>query len=72
MGTAVIELTVCTAYQGSGCTQCYESCPIPEQAIRLNEGLPEILSQECTGCGVCVFDCPTLGAITIHPPALIA
>jgi ferredoxin-type protein NapG len=65
LGTAMIELTVCTAYQGSGCTTCYDTCPIPDQAIRLVEGLPEVIPEACTGCGVCVYECPTPGAIMI-------
>ncbi len=68
MGTAVIDLAVCTAYQGSGCHVCYDVCPIPEEAIRLTEGLPEILPIGCTGCGVCVFHCPTPEAIFIKAP----
>jgi ferredoxin-type protein NapG len=67
MGTAVIELTVCTAYQGSGCKVCYDTCPIPNTAIQITEGLPEIVPEGCTGCGVCVFSCPTPEAIAIRP-----
>ncbi len=67
LGTAVIELTVCTAFQGSGCTTCYTSCPIPGQAIELVEGLPQIIAEGCTGCGACVYDCPTPTALHIRP-----
>lgn len=67
LGTAVIELTVCTAYQGSGCKTCYEKCPIPNEAIQLVEGLPQVVPEQCTGCGACVYECPTPGALSIRP-----
>jgi NAD-dependent dihydropyrimidine dehydrogenase PreA subunit len=60
---AVIELTVCTAYQGSGCHICYDVCPIQDNAIKLVENLPQILPDQCTGCGDCLQACPTPGAI---------
>jgi Fe-S-cluster-containing dehydrogenase component len=42
-----------------------DSCPV--NAIRKNEqGLVEIVSEECTGCANCVGACPA-GAIKIHP-----
>lgn len=44
---------------------CMDSCPV--NAIRKNEqGLVEIVSEECTGCANCVGACPA-GAIKIHP-----
>lgn len=67
LGVAVIELTVCTAYRGSGCRICYDTCPIPDEAIRLAEGLPQVIADQCTGCGACVFSCPTPDAIRIVP-----
>lgn len=67
LGTAVIELTVCTAYEGSGCKVCYTMCPISNDAIQLIEGLPQIVPEHCTGCGVCVYECPTPQAISIRP-----
>ncbi len=66
LGTAIIEITECTAFQGSGCKVCYEVCPIKNEAILLIEGLPQIVPEACTGCGVCVFTCPTSGAISIR------
>lgn len=67
LGTAIIELTVCTAYRGSGCKACYDACPIPDEAIRVVEGLPQVVSEYCTGCGVCVYACPTPEALRIRP-----
>lgn len=67
LGTAVIELTVCTAFRGSGCRTCYTVCPLPDEAIQLIEGLPQIVPESCTGCGVCVYECPEPGALTLRP-----
>ncbi len=66
MGKARIELTVCSAYTGSGCHVCYDSCPLIDEAIQLVEGLPQINMDHCTGCGVCVYDCPTPGSIMVY------
>jgi Pyruvate/2-oxoacid:ferredoxin oxidoreductase delta subunit len=54
---AVIQGRFCLAYQGSFCSVCYERCPVPH-AIQLNEGVPRIVLEICTGCGVCHDVCP--------------
>ena len=54
---AVIQGRFCLAYQGSFCSICYERCPVPN-AIQLNEGVPRIVLEICTGCGVCHEVCP--------------
>lgn len=54
---AVIQGRYCLAYQHSYCSVCYERCPVP-QAISLNEGIPHVQLENCTGCGVCRDVCP--------------
>ena len=54
---AVIQGRYCLAYQGSFCSVCYERCPVPH-AIQLNEGMPRVVLEICTGCGVCHEVCP--------------
>ncbi|MGE3311947.1 MAG: 4Fe-4S dicluster domain-containing protein [Limisphaerales bacterium] len=54
---AVIQGRFCLAYQGSFCSVCYERCPVPH-AIQLNEGVPRVVLEACTGCGVCHEVCP--------------
>ncbi len=54
---AVIQGRYCLAYQGSFCSVCYERCPVPH-AIQLNEGMPRVVLETCTGCGVCHEVCP--------------
>ncbi len=68
VGTAVLDRLTCTAYRGSKCTLCYEVCPLPEQAIKLVEGLPLVQGEDCTGCGICQKHCPeNPEAITVFP-----
>ena len=67
LGLASIDTMVCTAYRGSGCRVCYDTCPIQGMAIVMTEGLPHIMDTACTGCGVCVSACPTPEAITVYP-----
>lgn len=54
---AVIQGRHCIAYQQSYCSVCYERCPVP-QAIEFNEGMPRIVLEVCTGCGICREVCP--------------
>ncbi|MCC6231046.1 MAG: 4Fe-4S binding protein [Verrucomicrobiales bacterium] len=54
---AVIQGRHCLAYQEECCTVCYEKCPVP-QALELNEGVPRIILEICTGCGLCRDVCP--------------
>ena len=62
---AVIEVTECTAFKGSGCKTCYEVCPLPDEAIQIIENLPHIIASGCTGCSICVHACPTQNAIEL-------
>lgn len=54
---AVIQGRRCLAYQQSYCSVCYERCPVP-QALEFNEGLPRVVLEVCTGCGICRDVCP--------------
>ncbi len=68
IGTAKIDNTTCTAYRGSGCSTCVDVCPYPDIAITLAEGLPVVLTDACTGCGICEHHCPTdPAAIKVFP-----
>ncbi|MFH0762062.1 MAG: 4Fe-4S binding protein [Bacteroidota bacterium] len=72
IGTAVLDKNLCYTYaDGFNCTACYESCPVPGKAISFRQaemidfrGDPVtvnqafILTDECTGCGLCVKACP--------------
>ena len=53
---AVIQGRFCLAYT-SVCTVCSERCPEPG-AIVVERGLPMVVANACTGCGVCHEVCP--------------
>lgn len=60
MGTARLYETLCVRSQGDDCTKCIDLCPLGETAIRLDQqGVVEVLSPGCVGCGVCQYQCPT-------------
>jgi len=60
MGVAVIDESLCFAYNGIICRACYERCPIYRVAITLKDELfPEVHEEYCVGCGICVNVCPT-------------
>lgn len=58
IGVAELDRLSCTAFRGSGCTTCYDVCPLPDEAIKLVEGLPFVMADACTGCGICQHHCP--------------
>ena len=73
MGLAVIDKYSCAAWEGTTlCRTCYDKCPFPEKAIRLEQLRPIVETDHCTGCGLCTNGCPiTLAtgkkAINIEP-----
>ncbi|MFZ9834459.1 MAG: 4Fe-4S dicluster domain-containing protein [Holophagaceae bacterium] len=79
IGTAEIASDLCLTYEAEGraassCQVCVDRCPYPNLAIKMefNEehtfAHPEVVSEFCTGCGLCVFGCPTdPAAIKIIP-----
>jgi len=69
MGLAEVYGPVCLRSNGESCTICVERCPTGESAIRFdNDGPPQVLSDGCTGCGICQLYCPTTPkAIVVTP-----
>lgn len=53
---AVIQGRYCLAYT-SFCTVCSERCPVPG-AMKVERGIPMVVPEVCTGCGVCHDVCP--------------
>ncbi len=54
---AVVQGRACLAYRALTCSVCVERCP-EEGALVREGGLPRIVSDLCTGCGVCRDVCP--------------
>ena len=54
---AVIQGRYCLAYQKSFCTTCYERCPV-SGAIEIRQAMPSVVTDLCTGCGICHEVCP--------------
>lgn len=73
MGLAVIDKFNCAAWVGMTlCRTCYDKCPFPEKAIRLDQLRPVVDQDACTGCGLCTYACPVTTeagnkAINIEP-----
>jgi Fe-S-cluster-containing hydrogenase component 2 len=58
---AVIE-----CYQEIPCNPCYMSCRFGaiSDLTQINK-IPEVYEKKCTGCGVCVFNCPGLAIMIV-------
>jgi ferredoxin-type protein NapG len=65
MGIAVVEPDTCLGYQEQECRACYDACPLEPNAIAFDKTKPKVDSRVCTGCGLCVHECPT------NPPSII-
>lgn len=73
MGLAVVDKFNCAAWIGTTlCRTCYDKCPFPEKAIKLDQLKPVVETDHCTGCGLCTNACPVTlesgkKAINIEP-----
>ena len=72
IGTAFIDQKTCYNYQyvrdeNAGetqgyamiCSTCYNSCPFTDEAIVMEQFLLPVITDKCTGCGICTEKCPT-------------
>ena len=59
----------CLNAQGKECRQCVVMCPIADKGAITMHGfeLPQFHPDVCTGCGICVYECPA-DAITVSGP----
>src|SRR5262245_221678 len=63
---AVIQGRFCLAYT-SFCTACSKRCPVPG-AMKVEVGIPSVVPDICTGCGLCHDVCPApTNAVLVIP-----
>jgi Na+-translocating ferredoxin:NAD+ oxidoreductase RNF subunit RnfB len=63
---AIIQGRYCLAYT-SFCTVCAERCPVPG-AMKVEQGIPMVVADTCTGCGICHDVCPApTNAVLVLP-----
>ena len=68
MADAAIDHLACLAWQGQPCRLCVDQCPV-EGAMTMDEAdRPTIVSDVCTGCGVCLQVCPAPRNAIDHRP----
>lgn len=59
MGLAIVDKYSCAAWSGTTlCRTCYDKCPFPDKAIKLDQLKPVVETEFCTGCGLCTNACP--------------
>lgn len=50
------------------CNTCYNVCPFTDDAILLDKFILPVITEKCTGCGICVEKCPTQPkSINVYP-----
>ena len=69
MGIAEINRETCLAWLGTSCRACWHACPLPNEAIVLDElGRALVDEKVCIGCGLCDYACVTEpGSIIVTP-----
>lgn len=83
MGVAVVDEESCIAFWGIQCDACYRACPLLDEAIELEYKrntrtgkhaylVPKIISEVCTGCGLCERACVTKKAAIFVLPHEVA
>lgn len=62
IGLAEIDTYQCLAYRDTGCRKCSEVCPYEAIDLTGTENMPRpvVNADNCTGCGACEANCPSL------------
>lgn len=80
MGIARVKPGLCVTWgtlerEPRACRICVDRCPYPEEAIWISApaegasiGHPVVSADVCTGCGLCVFSCPSEPTAIIVEP----
>ena len=68
MGKAVVDKRLCLSYNGKTCGVCYRACPLQDVAMKCGMLEQPIVTDACTGCGLCERACISMPqAIRILP-----
>jgi ferredoxin-type protein NapG len=84
MGVAVIDQSKCLNYlyvkeeeglintgKAQICSTCYNVCPLQDKAILMEKYILPVITDKCTGCGICVEKCPTeVKSVNITPEGM--
>lgn len=53
------------------CSTCYNACPLQDKAILLEKSILPVITDKCTGCGICAEKCPTSPkSVVIYPEGM--
>ncbi len=72
-GSNALPHTAIDAEVCKGCRRCIAACP--QQVLRLRPTMnhcgiqpAEYIGRDCTGCGICFYNCPEPYAIRVESP----
>lgn len=61
IGVVNVQNSECLGYQQVMCDYCVRACPV-DGALTMENGVPVVSVQYCTGCGICVSSCIAEGS----------
>jgi ferredoxin-type protein NapG len=68
LGTVFVEEESCIAFQGPECGACAGLCPDGSDALKMLNRKPMVITDDCSGCGLCIEACPcSPSAIRLEP-----
>jgi Pyruvate/2-oxoacid:ferredoxin oxidoreductase delta subunit len=72
MGEARLDRTLCFVWmEDIICHSCFERCPLKGKAIVLQGGIYPVITEKCTGCGICEHVCPKQAIVTVPASLLL-
>lgn len=60
IGLAVVLTSLCLNQDEDLCDRCLDWCPVPGAIGTSDVPIPTVDPERCTGCGLCVAQCPAL------------